>query len=38
MNGFLLDYDFMQFEFVRLLNIKVCRHLPAVPATRELQD
>lgn len=37
MNGFPPDYDFMQPELVRLLKIKVRRHLPPVPA-RELQD
>ncbi|MFW2830953.1 low molecular weight protein tyrosine phosphatase family protein [Sphingomonas sp. ID0503] len=31
------DYDFMQPELVRLLEIKVSRHLPTVPATQEPQ-
>lgn len=28
------DYDFMQPELVQLLEIKVSRHLPAVPVTQ----
>ncbi|USI73550.1 low molecular weight protein tyrosine phosphatase family protein [Sphingomonas morindae] len=29
------DYDFMQPELIRLLEIKVSRHLPAMPVTQE---
>ncbi len=29
------DYDFMQPELIRLLEIKVSRHLPAVPLAQE---
>ena len=29
------DYDFMQPELIRLLEIKVRRHLPAVPLAQE---
>lgn len=29
------DYDFMQPELIRILEIKVNRHLPAMPVTQE---
>ena len=28
------DYDFMQPELIRLLEIKVSRHLPAMPVSQ----